>query len=427
MNINPTGSVTPTSMSYHIATINVPKAELDVYFNSYWGHIKNHINPQIAAEALKGGYRELRMDRVVKAAGGMHVVFRDILYDAVGVFMKTQPRKALVVRDAHIKELITSYEITASVYLEPEVTWKDAVPGIDTDLVLKVPKLPEDVVARMVQDELSAAQAKSAILTPAVDNRLSPVDGQVSVVSVDSTIDGARWDDGCHIAKKWPMDRTYFKVVEMYDTLLTMRPDEKKTITFTLSDKFGELAGKSVEATIYLIQVFDKKTPEIDDDLAKSNGFDTLEAWKESLASKALVEVENTKETLLNNSIMAALLNTEVVDVEAVPQAWMAEKAREILDNAKAGGLAEDDVINQLRRANLTTISGVKVEDKNTAMLFLAEKATQQLVADLVFKAWGTKRGVPGSTALEDLPEYVKAVTQELKSVAKIEEVEETV
>lgn len=421
-----TGSVNEINGS-NVATITVPRGEFEALMNKYWLSVKDRIHPNIVAQAMKGGYRTLDRDRVVKIAGGVSQFYSPIALEIAEQFMEASPRQALVVRTPTITQGIESYSIDVGVELEPNVTWKKPVPGIDEPLKVFVPKFPDDIITQLVDEKLNEFCEKQVNLAPVMDLSLSPVDEQVVVVDVESAIGGERWEEGCSTAKKWPMNRKFFKTKEIYDTLLTMKPDERKTITFTLGEVYGAASqGKEVSCSITLIQVFNKTTPAIDDDLAKTYGFDSLETWRRQLVKESTAKTTETRAALVDDAITSALLNTEMVDVEPVPQVWMATKAKELFEQAMTTSETEESVVSQFAAAGLKTINGYEVNTKDMVILFLAEKSAQQLVADLVFKAWGVKKGLAGSTKFDVLPDYVKAVGEAMKAIVEVEEYEPT-
>lgn len=405
----------------HEATICIDKVKLNLLMGQYWHNVKDKLNPQLVAEAMKGGFRELKKERVIAAAGGISEFYRHLMLDVVDLIMGKQSRGALVVSDVKLIEGISVYNIVAKVHLEPEVKWRDKIPGIDEPLKVGIPKMPINMAEQMADNEIARAQDKQALLTPVMEDTY-PVEGQVVVVDINSTINGQVWEDGCSTSKKWPVEREFHKVPEIYEAILASKPGTVTDLSFKLGEYYGDMAGTQVDAKLRVVQAFTKTKAPIDDDLAKSNGFESLEHWRKTLIANGNYKIAESRVTLVDNEIASRLLNSEVVDVGPVPQVWMAEKAHELFEQTKQVVPSELDIVNQFKTAGLTTISGTPVDSKQSVLLFFAEKSAQQLVADLVFKSWGLKRGIVGDTSLEMLPDYVKAVSSELKAIVDVSE-----
>lgn len=406
--------------SAHGLEVVVPKEHLEPHFNQYWAEVKDRLHPSIVQEAMKGGFREVRQDRAVKAAGGISEFYKPVLGEVLFKYLDTQERQALTVNDINAIETPSNYIVRALVHLEPEVKWKKPVPGVDAPLTIKVPKEPDGIVDRLIETELVKYQQNSVTLVNAPD-QTKPIEvNQVGVFNCESTIDGEPWKEATFTAKKWLIDRNLFQVAELYDACLGMVPEQVKNITLKLGPQFKEKAGKDTAVRLQLIQVYDRKTPAIDDDLAKTNGFDTLDALKADLRLKVTEYLKNSREQLIQTSIINSVVNTDVVDVDPVPFLWMTQKAKEIYLQSRNMVKTEEDLIATFKGQSL--VDGQPVVNKDTALMFLAQRSAQQLVSDLILRSWGRKAKLEGDSTLDNIRNYAESVKKAMRANAVLEE-----
>ena len=411
--------VQPTARAHNIA-VEFNKADVTAAFDGYWNRVKDSLNPELVKAAMKGGFRELRRDRVVDAAGGASKFYAPIIAEMVERSMESQERQALVVLAAKITETVTHFVVNAAVHLEPEVHWKKPIPGIDVPLEVRVPKLDPDLASKLADRSLQEAAELNAILTPLGDEVVGE-DGQVAVVDVDSYIDGEVWEPGRATAKKWLLDRAVHRVPELYSALIGMQQGTTKELSFVLSDKFGDMSGKTVNAKLRLIQLYSRKPANIDDDLAKSNGHDTIDAYRTMFKNEADDNIKRSSKGIVDSGIYASLLDVDIVDVDPIPYAWMASKGNEIYAQARAMVETDQQLLEQFK--DVKDASGNRVvEDKSDAVAYIAQQAARSLITDLVLRSWGKKKGIVGPTKLADMSDYVRLVRAEIeKVVVKVE------
>lgn len=413
--------LTQTSRAHEVS-LEFKKEVLQPTLDTYWNQVKDVLHPDLIKLAQKGGFRDIRRDRVVDAAGGLSNFYAPVIAEVVEKHLESQPRQALAVINVKMSETLTHYLVMATVYLEPEVKWKKPIPGIDTALVVKVPKVAEDLAERLADQSLDEAAELSGILSP-LDQNAVAADGLVGVVDVNSTIDGKPWEEGRAVAKKWLLSKPVFKVPELYDALIGMSQGETKTVDFVLPEIYGGLAGSKVTANVRLIQLYEHKKAAVDDDLAKSNGYDSLTAYRDMFKTKAQENIARGKKAALDTGIYAALLDLDTVEVDAVPYIWMTEKAKEIYGQARSMVETEDQLLEQFK--SIKDASGNRVvETKSDALTYLAQQSAQSLITDLVLRSWGKKKGIDGPSKLSDMSEYVSLVRSEIQKVVVQTEIE---
>lgn len=409
----------------HAVDVILTRNELEEKFDKYWDQVKDILPDNLTKAAQKGGFRKVTRQRVIKAAGGRVKFFEPILMEVVENFLATQERQALAFNTVTMSEgLDNQCVVTGLVHLEPAITWKKK-PGIEGPLAIKMIKEPEGLIGRMVEEELKRKQNDSVVLAP-LEAGTAVVDGNHTVINVSSAFvaeDGTltAWPEGTLTNAKWPVDKGWIRQPDLYENLIGMKADDTKEFVMVLNENFGPNQGKKVRVVLTVKQVYRLDTPAIDDDLAKTNGFNDLEAFKTSLTVNLTRKLEESREKLKSINILNELANPTVVDVEPIPHVWMMQKAHQIYMEGRRYVQSESDLVARFRGA--VTTEGDPVTDKNSLLIFLAEKAAQELVQDLVIRSWGKLKGVEGDKTLAQMSSFVQNVKAELNKVVQIEEV----
>lgn len=421
-----TGGMKQQATSYTI-DVNIPKAELAPLFDQYWNEVKDILPNHLVQAALKGGFRKVTRQRVVKVSGGKNVFYAPVLTQTVENYLNTQEKQAIAFNSVDMKEDDTTGVVTvsASVFLEPGISWKKK-PGIDEPLTIKLAKEPANLIDILVEDDLKRKQAESTILVPLQDDakvelgHVAVLDGQSAMLKPDGTLE--QWTPGCFTMQKWLIVSEDLKQPEIIDSLLGAVKGDVKSITMVLNDKFGADAGKTVEAKFKVQQVLRRDQAEINDDLAKTHGYDTLAILKSSLAIGLKKKVIEVREKTKRMQILNELANPAVVDVDPLPIEWLRMKGQELYREARSYTRTEEELVSKMAGGKL--LNGDAVVDRGSIIRWFAEKAAQELIQDLIIRSWGKLKGVEGDATLKNLGVYNEAVSAELLKLAVIEEVE---
>lgn len=400
--------------------ININKPDLDVYLNKYWSEVRDVIPKDIMDKATKGGFRTPSRSRIIKVAGGPSAFYRPVLCEAVETYLNAKERQALVVGQLEFTEGINTYTIVANVTLEPNIIWKKK-PGIDEPLTVNIPKQKDNAVELLVESQLRHAANKIAVLEPTSPDTKA-TEGMVAVVNCESFIEGNKWAPGCVSNAKWPVEKEYMKSIELYDAIVGMKSGESKSITMTLNDKFGQDSGRVATAHLHIVQLFNKKVAPIDDDLAISNGFKTLDEYKVHLTTKTTKEMADAKANLIRTMALNAVVNPDTVDMEPIPYDWMLQKAREIYSQVRSVVKTEEELLAQFATEKMP--DGSAVSSKADILTLLAHKSAQQLASNLIIRSWGKMKKVEGDTRLEYMSEFNENVINAMISIANVTEVD---
>ena len=420
-----TGQITQQAKTFSVE-VNIAKQELDTKLDAYWNEVKDILPDHLTKAAQKGGFRKVTRNRIIKVAGGKSKFFAPVLYEIVEEYLNTQDRQALALETIQLDEDKSGNAfVSGLVYLEPAITWKKR-PGIDEPLKIQMYKEPPDLVQKLVEEELRKKQNESTVLAPlpedtvVVEGHVIVLDCTSSIVAEDGTL--TKWESGTFHHNKWLVSSTDIKQPEIFQALLGMKANERKTITSLLGERFGKDAGLNVKIELSLLQVYERRMPAIDDDLAKTNGHTDIVIYRQTLETGFKKKIIETREKIKNMNILSALANPEIVDVEPIPFPWMQQKANSLYMEGRSYTKTEEEFISRFIGAS--TINGTPVTDKNTVMHYLAEKVAQDLIQNLVLRSWGKQKGIEGDTTLKNMDKYVEVVKGALDQVVIIEEAE---
>jgi len=399
-------------------TIGIPKPELEAKFNEYWDSVKDILPDYLVKRAKRGGYRQVTMPQVIRAAGGKARFFAPVLTETViDMTAKSNDKHVLYVSKVELEDGAETSTIKALVYLEPEVKWLKDPPE---RFVVSIPKMPDNAVQLAVEEELESMRASKATLTSV--NRPS-TDGDIITVNVNATfLDGTQFNDATVKNARWPLDKRWHKTDELYVALFNRRKGDKFQVILPLPDNIKGSRPHDDKAVldIEVVDVFEIQMPTLDDRFAARSGYTDMTAMRSNLENKHRLRLNAEREDLIWSKILDQLIDPQLVSVEPVPFAWMKSKALSIWSQARSSVKTEEDLLSGLRRS----IPDVKFDTKADALSYLAMKAAQNLIVDLIVRSWGKRVGISGDTSLENLADYVATV--KLEAVRKFTTVEET-
>ena len=163
------------------------------------------------------------------------------------------------------------------------------------------------------------------------------------------------------------------------DQLIGMKAGEEKDIDITFPENYApELAGKAVVFKIKLNNLSVNELPELDDEFAKDNGFDTLDEYKADVKA----DLEKRKTEQRDGEVRADLMHKAIENMTvAVPEVMVKEKAEEIIRNyARNFGVTD----NSIPMDKLCEMLGLNEEAMKTSIMPAAEA---QVKNDLLLEA----------------------------------------
>ena len=209
---------------------------------------------------------------------------------------------------------------TYTVGLYPEVTL-----GQYKNLEVEVPVMT--VSDEDVEKEINTTRSRSARSIPVEDREARM--GDTATIDFEGFVDGEAFAGGK--GENYPLELgsgTFIPGFE--DQVAGMKLGEEKDVNVTFPTEYTpELAGKAAVFKVKLNALSAKELPELDDEFAKDNGFDTLDEYKADVkANLEKINEENKNNMFRNGALEKACENMTVSIPESMFQAKIEEMIR---------------------------------------------------------------------------------------------------
>ena len=287
---------------------------------------------------------------------------------------------------------------TFSVTLYPEVT-------LGQYKGLSAERYPAEVDEDEIGYELEAARKRNS---RKVDVEREAQMGDVANIDFDGYLNGERFDGGKAEAYDLELGSGSF-VPGFEEQIVGMNIGDEKDIDITFPENYApELAGKAVVFKIKLNNLSVNELPELDDEFAKDNGFDTLDEYKADV--KADLEKRTTEQR--DGEVRADLMHKAIENMTvAVPEVMVKEKAEEIIRNyARNFGVTD----NSIPMDKLCEMLGLNEEAMKTSIMPAAEA---QVKNDLLLEAIVAAEGFAPTE--EETEEYIAKTAEKLGAKAE--------
>lgn len=286
-------------------------------------------------------------------------------------------------------ERAVSYTFSVEAY--PEVTLGQ-YKGIEA--VRQIFEVSEDDIA----NELENARKQNA---RKVSVEREAQMGDFANIDFDGYLNGDRFDGGKAEGYELELGSNSF-VPGFEEQVVGMKIGEEKDIDITFPEQYVEgLAGKAVVFKIKLNSLTVSELPELDDEFAQDNGFDTLDEYKEDVKANIAKRFAEEAEAAVRSSIMRqASENTTV----AVPEVMINEKIEEMVRNYAANfGMSDSSIpLDQL----LATL-GI---DENMMEQNLRPSAEIQVRNELMIEAIIAAEGIEATE--EEVEAYIAKIAE---------------
>jgi trigger factor len=190
--------------------------------------------------------------------------------------------------------------------------------------------------SQQVEDFLEQRRVQQADLIPVEDR--AAILGDIAIVDFQGKIAGEGEDAGNEIeggsAKDFQVELVEGKLIPgMIEGIVGMNPEETKEVAVTFPEDYAQedLAGKPAVFTITLKELKTKELPDLDDDFASeatNEEFETLDAWRESLAKQFQERAEKETNNNVDQAIVKTLLEQSTVDL---PDTLIQEEVTQVL------------------------------------------------------------------------------------------------
>ena len=287
---------------------------------------------------------------------------------------------------------------TFSVTLYPEVT-------LGQYKGLSAERYPAEVDEDEIGYELEAARKRNS---RKVDVEREAQMGDVANIDFDGYLNGERFDGGKAEAYDLELGSGSF-VPGFEEQIVGMNIGDEKDIDITFPENYApELAGKAVVFKIKLNNLSVNELPELDDEFAKDNGFDTLDEYKADVKA----DLEKRKADQRDGEVRADLMHKAIENMTvAVPEVMVKEKAEEIIRNyARNFGVTD----NSIPMDKLCEMLGLNEEAMKTSIMPAAEA---QVKNDLLLEAIVAAEGFAPTE--EETEEYIAKTAEKLGAKAE--------
>ena len=287
---------------------------------------------------------------------------------------------------------------TFSVTLYPEVT-------LGQYKGLSAERYPAEVDEDEIGYELEAARKRNS---RKVDVEREAQMGDVANIDFDGYLNGERFDGGKAEAYDLELGSGSF-VPGFEEQIVGMNIGDEKDIDITFPENYApELAGKAVVFKIKLNNLSVNELPELDDEFAKDNGFDTLDEYKADVKA----DLEKRKTEQRDGEVRADLMHKAIENMTvAVPEVMVKEKAEEIIRNyARNFGVTD----NSIPRDTLCEMLGLNEDAMKTSIMPAAEA---QVKNDLLLEAIVAAEGFAPTE--EETEEYIAKTAEKLGAKAE--------
>ena len=287
---------------------------------------------------------------------------------------------------------------TFSVTLYPEVT-------LGQYKGLSAERYPAEVDEDEIGYELEAARKRNS---RKVDVEREAQMGDVANIDFDGYLNGERFDGGKAEAYDLELASGSF-VPGFEEQIVGMNIGDEKDIDITFHENYApELAGKAVVFKIKLNNLSVNELPELDDEFAKDNGFDTLDEYKADVKA----DLEKRKTEQRDGEVRADLMHKAIENMTvAVPEVMVKEKAEEIIRNyARNFGVTD----NSIPMDKLCEMLGLNEEAMKTSIMPAAEA---QVKNDLLLEAIVAAEGFAPTE--EETEEFIAKTAEKLGAKAE--------
>lgn len=280
----------------------------------------------------------------------------------------------------------------------PKINVSKLAPDNDIEYVATVATLPEVTVP-----ELSTLKTKKQ-------------EAKVDEKKVDETIDALRGMHATEIKKDGPAEGTDKLVLDMhmkhdgvdlegghahdYQVYLSedhylpgfnkevegMRAGEKKTFTldFPKDHYQKQFAGKSVEVTVDVKEVFERQLPEVTDEFAKALGQESAEALREIITKNVTEEAEKKAAEASEIAVLDELIEKSTIG--EIPQVLIDNERQkmfnELLRDLERMGVSVEQYLNDIKKTEEDLFNDFK------------EQATKRAKTALISRQIAKQQGV---------------------------------
>ena len=290
-------------------TFVVPAEDFDKALNQAYLKDRSKINVP--------GFRKGKAPRAVIERMYGEGVFYDDALDAIfpALYAEAIKEHNIDVVDrpqVDVQEIGAGKELkfTAEVFVRPDVTL-----GEYKNLTVEVE--PKEVVTEdEIQARISQDQQKGARTIDVTDRGVDYTD----TVNLDyaGSVDGVPFEGGTAQGQTLKIGSGAF-IPGFEEQMVGMTVGEEKDLNVTFPEKYHaeNLAGKNAVFHVKVNSITKTELPELDDDFAQDNGFDTFDAYKADVAKKLQEIADTNYDVEIENALIEKAVANAQMDIPA--------------------------------------------------------------------------------------------------------------
>ena len=196
--------------------------------------------------------------------------------------------------------------------------------------------------------------------------------GDLITLDIEATVDGKPFLNHKDMAYELRDDEG-FPLPEFAPSLEGMEKNEEKAFTLPVPDDYRieDFRGQECSFQIRVSEIKEKQLPEIDDELAKSAGYDDLSSMRQRISDDLKTKAEIEARSKLRQKALDALVEISQVDYPPIMEDW--EMERILKDEAQRFGYRE-------LKDYLEKLGGISEELKQKLRSMAKERITSSLV-----------------------------------------------
>lgn len=228
------------------------------------------------------------------------------------------------------KEAIVMQAVT---YVRPTVT-------VDYSN-LKVDQKELTVSEDLIDMQLEQVREGQALLVPILDRGVEL--GDTLTISFEGSINGVPFKGGTASRQTYVLQENTF-IPDFVTGLLGMQVEETRTVSVTFPENYGveTLAGKETSFELTVHEISRRDLPSLDDDFAKTAGFDSLQEMKDATRQELANRQRELHQAETETALVTQLLGK--AEISPMPQVMVKRYLDQMLQQQLSQtGLSEKD------------------------------------------------------------------------------------
>ena len=261
------------------------------------------------------GFRKGHAPRaIVEKMYGKEVFYEDAINEIIpGAYTEAMEGfdKTVVSRPEFDVETIddNGVTLTATFFVKPDAEIADY-------LGIPVERDEKEATDAEVDEELSRVQQRNSRMIEVTD-RPAQI-GDSANIDFEGTIDGVPFEGGTAQGQTLKIGSGSF-IPGFEEQMVGMTVGEEKDLNVTFPEKYHaeNLAGKNAVFHVKVNSITKTELPELDDDFAQDNGFDTFDAYKADVAKKLQEIADTNYDVEIENALIEKAVANAQMDIPA--------------------------------------------------------------------------------------------------------------